>query len=62
MALILQVVNIITLSAYAQQGYAFGRVRLYICMYICIFVYLYIYMYVNKKTGCLVLYRLKIFC
>ena len=39
--------KLITLCAYAQQGYAFGRVRLYIC----IFVYLYIYMYVNKKQA-----------
>ena len=26
--------NIITLCAYAQQGYVFGRVRLYICIFI----------------------------
>ena len=45
---------IITLCAYVQQGYVFGRVRLYIN--------LYIYMYVNKKTGYLVPYRSKISC
>ena len=28
--------DIVTLCAHAQQGYAFGRVRLY--MYICIYV------------------------
>ena len=53
---------IFTLCAYAQQGYAFGCVRLYVCMYICIYIYIYIYiyMYVNKKTGCFVPYCSKI--
>ena len=33
--------QVITLCAYAQQGYAFGRVRLYVCIFVCIFVYMY---------------------
>ena len=36
---------IITLCAYAQQGYVFGRVGFCIYMYNCV--------YVAKKTGCL---------
>ena len=42
--------TIITLCAYAQQGYAFGRVGLCICVYIC-----------GQKTGCLRSYHLKIY-
>ena len=40
---------VITLCAYAQQGYVFGRVGL--CMYV----------YVDKKMGCLESYHQKIF-
>ena len=43
---------IITLCAYAQQGYAFGHVGLCICVYVCI--------YVAKKNGCLRSYCLNI--
>ena len=41
---------LITLCAYAQQDYAFGRVRLCICMYICIYVYIYICMSTKKQA------------
>ena len=43
--------GIITLCAYAQQGYAFGRVGLRVYMHVC-----------QQKTGCLVPYRSKISC
>ena len=45
--------NIVTLCAYAQQGYAFGRIGL--CTYV------YVYIFVDKKPGCLVPYRSKNF-
>ena len=41
-------VPVITLCAHAQQGYAFGRVRLYI--YICIFIYIFICMSTKKQA------------
>ena len=46
----------ITLCMYTQQGYVFG------CISLCAYMYMCVYMYVNKKTGCLVPYRLKISC
>ena len=43
-------VTLVTLCAFAQQGYAFGRVGLYVAiMYN--YLYLHIYMYVNKKQA-----------
>ena len=42
-ALLVQLYIVFTLCTYAQQGYVFGRVGLYVCVY--------------QKTGCLVLPR-----
>ena len=42
--------SFITLCAHAQQGYAFGRVRLYVYIFICIFVYIYICMSTKKQA------------
>ena len=49
--------QVITLCAYAQQGYAFGYVGL--CMYVRIYLYIIMPM---KKTGCLVPHCRKISC
>ena len=47
-SLVLPLLNVFTLCMYAQQGYAFACV--------------YIYIYVAKKTGCLRSYHLRISC
>ena len=39
---------VFTLCAYAQQGYAFGRVGL--CMYVCIYIYVCVYI-CGQKNG-----------
>ena len=44
--------KVVTLCAYAQQGYAFGRVG---------YVRTYMYIIFRQKPGCLVPYRSKIF-
>ena len=41
--------SIITLCAYAQQGYVFGHVGL--CMCVCMCVYVCMYVYVDKKRA-----------
>ena len=51
---------IITLCAYAQQGYVFGHVGL-CAVYVRICVYIYIYVY-QQKNDCLVPYCSKISC
>ena len=38
------VVHVVTLCAYAQQGYAFGRVG-----WVCVRTYIYIYIYISTK-------------
>ena len=48
-----QIIMVITLCAYAQQGYAFGRVglckyvRIRVYTYVCVYIYKYIYTYVR---------------
>ena len=51
---------VITLCAYAQQGYAFDRVCLYIhvYIYICIFVYVHVCQQKNKLFSALPLENL----
>ena len=45
--------SIVTLCAYAQQSYAFGRVSL--CAYVqCMYIYIYIYIYICITVrGCI---------
>ena len=49
---------VVTLCTYAQQGYAFGRIRLYVC----IFVYLYVCQQKNRLFSALPLENLSVIC